>query len=277
MLLVFGGKLIAQRNQNTNSNKIKKRKSFFNAAIDSSYIKSNNDSIITNKVESAPNNLEAKLDNIFDQNSPSHNLALIGAAINYGTSPTTSNNLENGFGFSFKLGYNFLNKLQSPFALYAGLGFDYLYFGGKRINKPNDVSLSINSNAYGWYPFIDFDIGKNWPLTFFGTAYWGGRIFYTRQNINYLDANNAKQTDTKNIEGDGTNIYGYGGGIKLKITDGIRLELRYQKNFGNTAKVVDPTSIEFDVNGNLKSYRIVGTDTDLDILFLGLVIHIPGN
>ncbi len=262
--LVIINQLNAQRNPNTNSNKIKKDTATIVNPI-------GGDSINSYPI----NNTDPRFSNNNNSYKPSENKSgMIAAALNYGTTPFKSTALENGIGFSFKLGFNLLKKVESPFALYAGLGFDYLYFGGKNIDRPNNVRLAINSNAYGWYPYADLDIGQNWPITFFGTAFWGGRLFFTRQNINYLDANNARQTDTKNIEGDGTNIYGYGGGLKFSIADGLKLELRYQKNFGNSAKVVDANSIEFDGNGNLKSYKMIGTDTDLDVFFLGLVLNL---
>jgi hypothetical protein len=253
----------AQRNPNTNSNKIKK---------DTVAVKPISGDSLNNYQN---NNTDPRFSNNNNSNKPSESKSgMIAAALNYGTTPFKSTVLENGVGFSFKLGYNLLKGVESPIALYAGLGFDYLYFGGKNIDRPNNVTLAINSNAYGWYPYADLDIGQNWPITFFGTAFWGGRFFFTRQNINYFDANNVKQTDTDNIEGDLTNIYGYGGGLKFDISEGFKFELRYQKNFGNPAKVVDANSIEFDGNGNLKSYKMIDTDTDLDVFFLGLVLNL---
>ncbi|MCF8430229.1 MAG: hypothetical protein K9G64_08870 [Bacteroidia bacterium] len=237
----------SQRNPNTNAGKINK----------------NGDTTQNNQIQ-----------NQLINDSIDHNIGnkgQIGAYLNYGTSTYSSPELQNGIGFGFKLGVNLLSK-NFPISFYTGLGFDYLYFGGKKTNQSNDVTISINSNAYGWYPYADLEIGQSWPVTIFGTAYWGGRFFFTRQNINYTDANNQSKTDTKNIEGDVTQIYGLGGGVKLKIIDGLKLEMRYQQNYGNVLNIIDPTSIQFDSFGNLKTYQNKSTDTDLNIFFLGLLI-----
>ncbi|MFZ4796785.1 MAG: hypothetical protein ACOYMA_04780 [Bacteroidia bacterium] len=238
----------AQRNPNTNAGKINKNP--------------NKDTIQNNQVQKQPS------DNPFENQS--ENKVQLGAYLNYGNSANYSKVLENGIGFGFKIGGNLLNK-NMPISLYTGLGFDYLYFGGKKITQSNNVNVAINSNAYGWYPYLDLELGPSWPITFFGTAYWGGRFFYTRQNINYLDANNQSKTDTKNLEANVTQIYGIGGGIKIKISDGLKIEFKYQKNYGNILNVVDPNTIQFDSFGNLASYQNQTTDTDLEMLFVGIL------
>lgn len=200
-------------------------------------------------------------------------LVQFGAALNYAHGIGTNNNISNGFGFSFKLGFNTLKKLDIPLSLYGGLGFDYLYFGGKDNKLINGANLSINSNAYGWYPYAELDLFPEMPISVFGSAYYGLRFYYTRQNINYYDANNVKQTKTHNIEGDVTSIYGWGGGLKVKLIDRLKLELRYQRNYGNVAEIINPASISFDnTTGDLKSYSNSRTDTDFDMYFMGLVL-----
>lgn len=246
--LVFISQGFAQRNPNTNAGKINK--------------KPNKDTIQNNQVQKQPDK------NIF--NSISENKVQLGAYLNYGNSATNSKVLENGIGFGFKIGGNLLNK-NMPISLYTGLGFDYLYFGGKKITQSNDVDVAINSNAYGWYPYLDLELGHSWPITFFGTVYWGGRFFKTRQNITYLDANNQSKTDTKNLDANVTQIYGIGGGIKLRLTNGLKLKFKYIQNFGNVLNLVDPNSIKFDSFGNLESYQNQSTDTDLNMLFVGIL------
>ncbi len=238
----------AQRNPNTNADKINKNKK--------------GDTIQNNQIQNKTNS------NSIDINSG--NKGQFGAYLNYGTSSFESPELE-GIGFGFKLGKNLLGE-NLPISLITGLGFDYLYFGGKSTTQSNNVKIAINSNAYGWYPYLDLELGSSWPITLFGTAYWGGRFFFTRQNINYTDANNQPKTDTKNLEGDVTQIYGLGGGLKLKLTEGLKLELRYQQNHGNEIKIIDPSSIQFDSFGNLNSYKNKSTQTYLEMLFLGLLI-----
>jgi opacity protein-like surface antigen len=241
--------VFAQRNPNTNADKINKNKkgdTIQNNQIQNQHIK-----------DSIDNNIENK--------------GQIGAYLNYGTSTYSSAELQNGIGFGFKLGFDLLGE-NLPISLFTGLGFDYLYFGGKNTNQSNDVTISINSNAYGWYPYVDLELGSSWPVTIFGTAYLGGRFFFTRQNINYTDANNQSKTDTKNIEGDVTLIYGLGGGLKIKLEEGLKLELRYQQNHGNESKIIDPSTIQFDSFGNLKTYQNKRIDTDLEMLFIGLIL-----
>jgi hypothetical protein len=240
--------VIAQRNPNTNAGKISKTYKY--------------DSSVNNQIAKPPVN-----DSFVNTNG---NSVELGATLNFGSNSNSLVNLNNGVGFGFKIGYNLLNN-NMPISLYAGLGFDYLYFGGKKINQPNNVSVAINSNAYGWYPYLNLELGHSWPITLFGTAYWGGRFFYTRQNINYTDNNGDSQTKTKNLEGDVTQIYGIGGGLKIKVVNGIKLELRYQKNYGNVLSIIDPTTIQFDNFGNLSSYQNKTTDTDLDMVFIGVL------
>lgn len=237
----------AQRNPNTNAGKINKNKK-----ADTLQNKQTQNQLINNS---------------FDNNSG--NKGQLGAYLNYGTSSFSLPELE-GIGFGFKLGKNLFNE-NLPISLITGLGFDYLYFGGKSTTQSNNVKIAINSNAYGWYPYLDLELGSSWPITLFGTAYWGGRFFFTRQNINYTDANNQSKIDTKNLDGDVTQIYGLGGGLKIKLTEGLKLELRYQQNHGNEIKIIDPSSIQFDSFGNLKSYQNKSTQTNLEMLFIGLI------
>jgi len=200
-------------------------------------------------------------------------LMQFGAALNYAHGIGTNDNISNGFGFSFILGFNTLKKLDIPLALYGGLGFDYLYFGGKSNSLPNNASIAINSNAYGWYPYVDLDLFPDLPVSVFGNVYYGWRFYYTRQNLKFYDVNNTKQTKTDNIDGDVTSIYGWGGGIKIKVSKRIKWELRYQRNYGNVAKIINPESIVFDnTTGNLKSYSNSRSDTDFDMYFMGLVL-----
>lgn len=244
----------AQRNPNTNAIKIKKDTT-----------SNRNNSFSTDSMEK---------NNLFKNNSVGNTLQL-GAALNYGTSIYNEETLNNGYGFSFKIGYNPLKNKSKFISPYVGLGFDYLFFGGKKMNQPNNVTLAINSNAYGWYPYLDLEIGeKNWPIVLFGNAYWGARFFYTRQNIIFYDAQNVKQTNTQNIDGDATLIYGLGGGLKFKISNKIKLEIKYQKNYGNNSKIINPNTIRFNSFGNLEYYENKNVDTDLDMFFMGLVICI---
>lgn len=196
-----------------------------------------------------------------------------GAALNYAHGIGTNDNISNGIGFSFKLGFNTIKKLELPLALYGGLGFDYLYFGGKSSSLPNYASIAINSNAYGWYPYVDVDLFPDLPVSVFGNVYYGWRFYYTRQNLNYVDINNDKQSKTDNIDGDVTGIYGWGGGLKIKVSKRIKWELRYQRNYGKVAKIINPESIVFDnATGNLKSFQNVNSDTDFNMFFVGLLI-----
>ncbi|MCX6185810.1 MAG: hypothetical protein NTU43_02285 [Bacteroidetes bacterium] len=196
-----------------------------------------------------------------------------GAALNYAHGIGTNANISDGIGFAFKLGFNTIKKLELPLSLYAGLGFDYLYFGGKSSTLTNNASIAINSNAYGWYPYLDLDLFPDFPISVFGNVYYGWRFYYTRQNLHYYDMNNVKQTKTENIDGDVTSIYGWGAGLKVKLIEHLKLELRYQRNYGKVAKIINPESIVFDnTTGNLKSYQNSHTDTDFDMYFLGLVI-----
>lgn len=252
LLSVFNS--FAQRNPNTNAGKIKKQPNGQNAPTDSI------------------DNDTARISDDINYSNTRHSVQL-GAALCMSFAPkAATQTLGVGYGFAFKLGGNVLKKADIPFNLYAGLGFDYLYLGGDRSFLANNVDIAINSNAYGWYPYLDLEFGRDWPIKPFATAYGGWRFFYTRQNINYLDAAGAKQTDSKNLEGDVSLIYGIGGGLKIAVTKGILLELRYHQNYGNNIKVIDPKTIQFDANGTLKSYQNFNTDSDLNLFFLGITI-----
>jgi hypothetical protein len=248
ILLLMSCQLYAQQNPTTISGKIKG---------DSSVINSQVATPPTNAIDTEPDTRKIQF----------------GAALNYAHGIGTNDNISNGIGFSFKLGFNTIKKLELPLALYGGLGFDYLYFGGKSTSLPNSASIAINSNAYGWYPYVDLDLFPDLPISVFGNVYYGWRFYYTRQNLNYYDNNNDKQTKTDNIDGDVTGIYGWGGGIKIKVSKRIKWELRYQRNYGKVAKIINPESIVFDnTTGNLKSYQNVNSSTDFNLFFLGLLL-----
>lgn len=259
LLFLFTLPAVAQRNPNTNAGKISK------LPPSSS---NSNDSLANFKADSLQNNDNNNTNN-FDGKS-----VQLGAALCFSL-PTSSidKTLNTGYGFAFKLGFNTLGKVESPINLYAGLGFDYLYFGGDKSYLSNNANLAINSNAYGWYPYVDLELGRDWPFKIFGTAYYGARFFYTRQNINYTDGTGQSKTDTKNIEGDITRIYGIGGGVKIEIVKNILFELRYHRNYGNIIKVIDPQSIKFNSStGTLESYQNYNTDSDLNIFYLGIML-----
>lgn len=247
-MLLISSKLYAQQNPTTISGKIK-----------------GDSSIISSQAAQSPAT-------VTDMEEDTKRVQF-GAALNYAHGIGTNANISDGIGFSFKLGFNTIKKLELPLSLYTGLGFDYLYFGGKSNSLPNSASIAINSNAYGWYPYVDLDLFPDLPISVFGNVYYGWRFYFTRQNLNYYDVNNVKQTKTHNIDGDVTSIYGWGGGLKIKIIDRLKLELRYQRNYGNVAKIINPGSIVFDnTTGDLKSYSNSNTDTDFDIYFMGLVM-----
>jgi len=247
MLLMFC-QLHAQQNPTTITGKIK-----------------GDSSAISSRAVSSP---KAYLDTIEDSKK-----MYIGAALNYAHGIGTNENISNGVGFSFKLGFNTIKRLELPIALYGGLGFDYLYFGGKSSYLPNNASIAISSNAYGWYPYLDLDLFPDLPVSIFGNVYYGWRFYFTRQNLKYYDVSNTKQTKTDDIDGDVTSIYGWGGGIKIKVSKRIKWELRYQRNYGKVAKIINPESIVFDsTTGNLKSYQNVNSDTDFDMFFMGLLL-----
>jgi hypothetical protein len=247
-ILLISFQLHAQQNPTTISGKIK-----------------GDSSVVSQLAMTPPNN---KVDT-----SPDIRRVQFGAALNYAHGIGTNDNISNGIGFSFKLGFNTIKKLDLPLALLAGLGFDYLYFGGKSSSLPNSASIAINSNAYGWYPYLDVDLFPELPISVFGNVYYGWRFYYTRQNLNYYDINNDKQSKTNNIDGDVTGIYGWGGGLKIKVSKRIKWELRYQRNYGKVAKIINPESIVFDnATGNLKSFQNVNSDTDFNMFFVGLLI-----
>jgi len=196
----------------------------------------------------------------------------LGAALNFAKGIATNENISSGVGFSFKLGYNWLNKVPIPISLLTGLGFDYLYFGGESSSLQNGASLKVNSNAYGWYPYAEIDLFPDFMFSPFGGVYSGLRFYKTRQNINYFDINNEKQTKSDNIDGDITKINGWSAGLKIRMVEHIKVEIRYQRNFGNVAKVIDPKSITFNpITGNLASYKNSETDTDFEMIFLGVL------
>lgn len=257
LLFLFTLTTFAQRNPNTNAGKISKL-----PPADTSRDSLNN--FRADSLQSSGNNA-----NNFDGKS-----VQLGAALCFSIPPNSSSKtLNTGYGFAFKLGINTLSKVESPLNLYAGLGFDYLYFGGDKSYLANNASLAINSNSYGWYPYVDLELGRDWPVKVFGTAYWGGRFFYTRQNINYVDGTGQSRTDTKNIEGDVTRIYGIGGGVKMQIVKNVLFELRYHRNYGNIIKVIDPQSIKFNSStGTLESYQNFNADSDLNIFYFGITL-----
>lgn len=259
LLILFALTTTAQRNPNTNAGKISKL-----PAGNTSSTRDSLDSFKADSLQNSSNNA-----NNFDGKS-----VQLGAALCFSL-PTTNidKTLNTGYGFAFKLGFNTLSKIESPVNLYAGLGFDYLYFGGDKSYLSNNASLAINSNSYGWYPYVDLELGRDWPFKVFGTAYYGARFFYTRQNINYTDGTGQSRTDTKNIEGDITRIYGIGGGVKLQIVKNVLFELRYHRNYGNVIKVIDPQSIKFNSStGTLESYQNFNADSDLNIFYFGIML-----
>lgn len=203
-----------------------------------------------------------------------HNKVQLGASLYYGNSSISSANLENGFGLGVKIAYNWL-KEESNFSIYTGLTLDYMNFGGKRIKPQNNTSISVETSSFGVYPYLDVEIGHKESVILFGSTFIGIRTFGTDQVIEYSSATGGASTRNSNsLKDTETLIYGVGGGLKINLSNPLKLEIRYQKNFGGARNIVDPNSILFDSSGKLVSYKTSNIDTDLDIISLGLLIVI---
>lgn len=174
----------------------------------------------------------------------------------------------NAFGAGGNLGYALLkkNKLVIPIAMYGGLNFDYLWFGGKQLNS-GIYTINVNSNAYGWSPYVKLAVGKTIKVYGYGT--FGYRFFYGRNKLTWevtdSNGNIERKSDGRNFTGDASFFSGIGGGLCIGA-----LEVRMVYNAGRNAAILDPKSIVLDANGNLLSYLSVKSLTDMWLISLGI-------
>lgn len=190
-----------------------------------------------------------------------HNLGTFGNRFGY-----------DAIGFGANLGFTVIDKSKSaiPLQVHTGLNFDYLWFGG-RSARSGDIRINVNSNAYGWAPYLKVSLGRD-KVKVFLFANAGLRFFYGKYKLtwNYIDGNGDTQTkrDGRNFTGDASFYTGLGGGLKLGA-----LELRALYNAGRNAQLLDPGSIVIDnITGNLVSYNTVSSLTDMWLISLGLTI-----
>ncbi len=174
-------------------------------------------------------------------------------------------------GLGANLGFTIIDKSASvvPLQVNTGLNFDYLWFGGKS-SRAGEYRINVNSNAYGWAPYVKVSLGRD-KIKVFLFAAAGLRFFYGKYKLTWdiIDDNGNTQTkrDGRNFTGDESFFTNLGGGLKLGA-----LELRAVYNAGRNAEILDPGSIILDPNGNLASYNTVKSLTDMWLISLGLTI-----
>lgn len=176
---------------------------------------------------------------------------------------------EDAIGFGFNLGYNLgiLQRVNIPVEVNVGLNFDYLWFGGKS-STSGIYDININSNAYGWSPYLKLALDNPVIMPYFyATA--GYRFFRGTNKVTFecIDNQGDRQTSVNrtNFSSDFSFFSGIGGGVVFKIVD---VSLVY--NAGRDANIVDPSSIVIDNSGNLTSYNTVRSITDMWLLSLGI-------
>jgi hypothetical protein len=194
----------------------------------------------------------------------------------------SNKNLNNALGFSLKLGWNVLEKVNIPLSIYWGVGLDYLFINSKKTNYPGFKTDLVSDAANGiMYADFDLDFSKDDdsnPIVLFGNTFCGFRNYTDNLSINFSDT--SKKGNVTKIIAEKSFIYGYGGGIKfLNLSKGadkfginLSLEFKYQKYFGNSLKAVDVNSLIFDNTGHLQSYKVIDSDFNYDLFTVGLFI-----
>lgn len=165
--------------------------------------------------------------------------------------------LEYGVGFSWLS----RGTMDSDIDVYQGTDFegDDIYSNG---------SLNVNSNIYTGTGIIRLRpfTGRIQPYAEFAA---GGRSFSTVSIISVDDTEEAETRD--NQHRDFALTYGWGAGMRVKLSEGIAIEGRFTNMSGTGVELVDRESIEVDPEGRIDFERLT-TRTDMWSIQLGISI-----
>lgn len=189
------------------------------------------------------------------------------------------------FGFQYEgypaglAGQFLVNYGQSPFE--AGFSAAWQAMGSKKkdidIYKGEDIagddiwsqgSMSVRNNSYLYHGIVRIKPFDG-AIQLYGDLLGGIKTFSTKTMIEEDNGGNTEVLDSR-LDHRGFAIsYGWAAGIKIRLTEGVMLEGRFEKLLGGQTTFIDPTSIMIDDEGGL-SFEELSTQTNVMNYQLGI-------
>lgn len=151
--------------------------------------------------------------------------------------------------------------LVGGFAWYSrgGSKEDIAIFQGKDADGDDfftEGEISVNSNIYAYDAIIRFR-PFNGRIQPYGDLIGGFQTYSTKSVIRTLDGSNDDETD--NAHRDFSANFGWGAGVKVRLSQSIALEARFTSIQGSAVKFVDKESVRIDDVGNVQFENIRST------------------
>ena len=119
-----------------------------------------------------------------------------------------------------------------------------------------DGEMSVNSNIYAYDAIIRFR-PFNGRVQPYGDVIGGFQTYSTKSIIRTLDGSNADETE--NAHRDFSVNFGWGAGVKVRISEIVAVEARFTNIQGSEVKFVDKESVLIDRDGNVQFENIRST------------------
>lgn len=116
--------------------------------------------------------------------------------------------------------------------------------------------MSVNSNIYAYDAIIRFR-PFNGRVQPYGDVIGGFQTYSTKSIIRTLDGSNDDETN--NAHRDFSVNFGWGAGVKVRMSQAIALEARFTNIQGSEVQFVDKESVRIDDVGNVQFENIRST------------------
>jgi len=164
--------------------------------------------------------------------------------------PRNTNNSSAGFNIQFMSGNNIFSE---HWGLYGGLDWGMQFY--QKGNKSN-VALNntrgdsgftrLRSHSMDFLGRGHFEYAK-YALVPYVNIMTGPRIYATNQQVaSYVPLKETESSTSNNVHTSASMMYGFGAGLRLKISPFISLDARYEWLDGTNVKQVDLTNSTFN-------------------------------
>jgi hypothetical protein len=161
-----------------------------------------------------------------------------------------------------ELSYYYMGNTSSTSEYYApGIG-DY------------DVTSSFSGSMIPFHLVARIDplILYDFPIQPYIEGVAGFRVFnFVREFDTYIYRTDENLPTEKEVNKSLSWSYGYGGGLRVRVADGVFINAKAHKIFGSETKYTDTRSIEFHQDGTY-SYGITKSKTDVYRFTIGISI-----
>jgi opacity protein-like surface antigen len=171
-------------------------------------------------------------------------------------------------GSPFQIGmsaaWNSMASMTEDIAVFVGTDID-----GDDVYESGSMTVKSNNNRY-------MALGRFSPFSggfqIYGDALIGFETFTTKTEIKLDDGSSVEATDKQRHHWDAGVAMGWAAGIKIKMTNALLLEGRFEKLEGGKSTFVDPESVQVGSEGEL-TFSTIDSKTNKFTVQIGLSIE----